>query len=145
MNIFVFFGSYCDFSWFFWVQKDAQRNLATNDVHESPWSPVIDHLVQFWIMSVQNNPRLSWSLDFTPLATDKNNSSKKWRVSKSKFLNSEKKYINCISKWLDLCWLWLDLINLIDFMSFGSYLFSNLLILWDFGISWMLSEYYFST
>ena len=57
-----FFGPYCHFSWFFWGKKDAQRNLASNDVYESPWSPVIDHLVQFWIMSVQNNPRLSWSL-----------------------------------------------------------------------------------
>ena len=57
-----FFGPYGHFSWFFWVQKDAQRNLAHNDVYKSPWSPEFDHLVKFWIMSVQNNPCLSWSL-----------------------------------------------------------------------------------
>ena len=61
-TLLCFFEPYCHFSWFFRNKKDAQRNLATNDVYKSPWSPVIDHLVQFWIMSVQNNPRLSWSL-----------------------------------------------------------------------------------
>ena len=57
-----FFEPYCNFSYFFWNKKDAQHNLAKIGPYESPWTPEFDNLVQFWIMSVQNKPRLSWSL-----------------------------------------------------------------------------------
>ena len=49
---------YCDFSWFFRIKKDAQRNLAPNGPYESPWTPIFNHLVQFWIMSVPKQPPL---------------------------------------------------------------------------------------
>ena len=57
-NIFVFFWPYNHFSSFFRIKKDAQRNLATNGPYESPWTPIFDHLVQFWIMSVPKQPPL---------------------------------------------------------------------------------------
>ena len=59
INIFVFFWTILSFFLIFSNKKDAQRNLATNGRMRAREVPYIDHLVQFWIMSVQNNPRLS--------------------------------------------------------------------------------------
>ena len=53
-----FFGAYNHLSPFFQIQKDAQSNLATNGPYESPRTPIFDHLVQFWIMSVPKQPPL---------------------------------------------------------------------------------------
>ena len=53
-----FFGPSTHFSSFVWNKKEAQWNLAKIGPNESPWTPIIDHLVQFWIMSVPKQPPL---------------------------------------------------------------------------------------
>ena len=50
-------------------------------------------------------------------------------------------FIKMCEIWWDLCWIELDSIYLIDFMRFGTYLISNLLLLWDFWI-FLMFEYY---
>ena len=52
------FGPYYHFSCIFRIKKDAQGNFAINGPYESPWIPTFDDLVQFQIMSVQNNPHV---------------------------------------------------------------------------------------
>ena len=68
----------------------------------------------------------------TPLATtDKKNSDKKLRVSKSKFLSLRKIYqihTEVYQIQLDVCWIRLDLIYLTEFMIFGTSSFPKLLI-----------------
>ena len=56
INMFVFFLTRLSF--ILLNKKDAQRNLAPNGPYESPWTPIFDHLVQFWIMSVPKQPPL---------------------------------------------------------------------------------------
>ena len=43
---------------FFGIKKEAPWNLAKISPNESPWTPIFDHLVQFWITSVPKQPPL---------------------------------------------------------------------------------------
>ena len=66
-NMFVFFVPYYDFSAFLWIKKDAPWNSASIGPNESPWTPIFDHFVQFWIMSVPKQPGLILKSDFKAL------------------------------------------------------------------------------
>ena len=53
-----FFRPYCHFSIFFRIEKDAHWNFAKIGQNFSPWTPIWDHFVYFWIMSVPEQPPL---------------------------------------------------------------------------------------
>ena len=53
-----FFGPYYHFPAFFWNKKNAPWNSASIGPIESPWTPIFDHFVQLWIISVPNQPPL---------------------------------------------------------------------------------------
>ena len=55
---FCVFSTILSFFSIFWIKKDAPWNSASIGPNESPWTPIFDHFVQFWIMSVPKQPGL---------------------------------------------------------------------------------------
>ena len=62
--IFAFVSTTIQCFHFYRIKKDMHWNFATICRIFSPWTPIWNHFVHFWMIPYQNNPRLSWSLQF---------------------------------------------------------------------------------
>ena len=62
MFVFFFVDHIVIVSPLFQIIKDTHWTFAKIGQKFSPWAPIRHHFVYFWMMSVQNNPRLSRSL-----------------------------------------------------------------------------------
>ena len=69
---FCVFWTILSFCFIFFYKKDAQWNLAKIDPNESPWTPIFDHLVRFWIMSVPKQPPLKMKSEYQFMHCDAN-------------------------------------------------------------------------
>ena len=58
LHVCVFVSPDDNFSTFFRIGKDAHWNFAKICQNFSPWTPIWDHFVHFWIMSVPKQPTL---------------------------------------------------------------------------------------
>jgi hypothetical protein len=81
--IFEFYQQYGKFSTFFQIKNDAHWNFVKICQIFSPWTPIWDHFVHFWMMSVPKQPPLKWSLHLRFLAVSHRVSGKVPRFTKA--------------------------------------------------------------